>query len=171
MELSFDVGDKAYYPVHGVAEVVGVESRNIGGSNQSVYILKILESGLKIMVPTTNATTVGLRPILEGEEIQEVYSILRSNDAGSDNQTWNRRHREYMDKIKTGSAFEIAEVLRDLCVLRNKKDLSFGERRMLDTARNLLVREIAQAKCETEIDVRAEIEELFVPPKQAAAEA
>ena len=163
MELSFEVGDKAYYPVHGVAEVIGLEDRNIGGQVQSIFILKIIDSGLKIMVPTTNADNVGLRPIVEGEEISEIYNILQSGEVASDNQTWNRRHREYMDKIKTGSAFEIAEVLRDLCVLRNKKDLSFGERRMLDTARNLLVREIAQAKCETEVEVRSEIEDLFNP--------
>ncbi len=161
METSFAVGDKAYYPVHGVAEVVDVEKRDIGGTSMSVYVLKIVESGLKIMVPTTNADAVGLRFLMSSEEVEEVYSILRSKEVASDSQTWNRRYREYMEKIKTGSAFEIAEVLRDLCLLRNSKDLSFGERRMLETARGLLVKEIAQSQSQGETEVAEGIETIF----------
>ena len=98
---------------------------------------------------------------MSSAEVGEVYSILRSKEVASDTQTWNRRHREYMEKIKTGSAFEIAEVLRDLCLLRNSKDLSFGERRMLETARGLLVKEIALAKSTTEDAIQTEIDQIF----------
>lgn len=157
----FSVGDKAFYPVHGVAEVVALESREIGGKPSSVYVLQILESGLKIMIPTANAGTVGLRELLTRDEVQEIYNILRSKGMASDGQTWNRRHREYMDKIKTGSAFEIAEVLRDLSRLRSTKDLSFGEKRMLDTARSLLVKEIALADKASENDVESAIASIF----------
>jgi len=94
-------------------------------------------------------------------EISEVFSILRSEEPASDNQTWNRRHREYMVKIKTGSAFEIAEVLRDLCLLRKNKELSFGERKMLDTARGLLVKELALAQEASEQEVAEAIETIF----------
>jgi len=162
MELAFSVGDKAVYPVHGVAEVVEIEDRDIGGSPQSVYILKILETGLTIMVPCANATAVGLREVIDKNEVGEVYEILRQKEVASDNQTWNRRYREYMEKIKTGSCFEIAEVLRDLALLRNHKELSFGERRMLDTARTLLVRELALAKRLSEDKITEEIENIFV---------
>jgi CarD family transcriptional regulator len=162
----FQVGDKAVYPVHGVAEVVALEKRDIGGSDTYVYILKIIETGLKIMVPTTNAGAVGLRELIPSKQVKEVYAILKARDVPRDTQTWNRRYREYMEKIKTGSVFEIAEVLRDLCVLRVSKDLSFGERRMLDTARNLLVKEIALAKGVGEDKVAAEIDAIFA---QAAA--
>lgn len=157
----YDVGAKIYYPVHGVAELTALENRNIGGSDCSIYILKVVDSGLKIMVPTGNAAAVGMRELLSLEEIEEVFEILQSKEGGSDNQTWNRRHREYMDKIKTGSAFEIAEVLRDLCLLRDRKSLSFGERRMLETARSLLVKEIACAQQKTETDVVERIEGFF----------
>ena len=75
-----------------------------------------------------------------------MYSILRKRDVPVDNQTWNRRYREYMEKIKTGSVFEVAEVYRDLLMLKLEKELSFGERKMLDTARNLLVKEISLAQ-------------------------
>jgi CarD family transcriptional regulator len=161
MHDQFAVGDKAFYPVHGVAEVVALESRDIGGQPASVYVLQIVETGLKIMVPTGNAGTVGLRALLNADEVQEIYNILRSKGMSSDGQTWNRRHREYMDKIKTGSAFEIAEVLRDLSRLRSTKDLSFGEKRMLDTARALLVKEIAVADKSTEPNVEAAIASIF----------
>lgn len=161
MQPRFQVGDKAYYPVHGIAEVVGLEKRDIGAKATHVYILKIAESGLKIIIPTDNAEAVGLRAIMSVADVREVFSILRSTEVTTDHQTWNRRQREYMDKIKTGSAYEIAEVLRDLYLLRRHKDLSFGERRMLETARGLLVREIAIARKEAEGQVEAEIETIF----------
>jgi len=158
---TYTVGNKIYYPMHGVAELTSLENREIGGTDCSIYVLTVVESGLKIMVPTRNAGAVGIRELVSDEEIVDVYEILQCKEGGSDNQTWNRRQREYMDKIKTGSAFEIAEVIRDLCLLRDKKSLSFGEKRMLETARNLLVKEIACAQDKTETDVDEEIESFF----------
>jgi CarD family transcriptional regulator len=166
LKQAFSVGDKAVYPVHGVAEVMALENRDIGGSNTPVYILRIIDTGMKIMVPTTNAGTVGLRDLITAKQVKEVIEILKSRDIPRDTQTWNRRYREYMEKIKTGSVFEIAEVLRDLCVLRKTKELSFGERKMLDTARGLLTKELALAKGVGEDKISAEIEAIFA---QAAA--
>ncbi len=161
--MNFEVGDKAVYPVHGVAEVVGLEQRDVGGSKVPVYILKVIDTGMKIMVPTTNAGTVGLRDLITSKQVKEVYSILKSRDVPRDTQTWNRRYREYMEKIKTGSVFEIAEVLRDLCVLRKTKELSFGERKMLDTARGLIVKELALAKGVGDDKILGEIDAIFQP--------
>ena len=149
------------YPVHGVAEVVALELRDIGGNQTNVYILKIIDTGLKIMVPLTNAGSVGLRDLITAKQVKEVYSILKSRDIPRDTQTWNRRYREYMEKIKTGSVFEIAEVMRDLSVLRTTKDLSFGERKMLETARGLLVKELALAKGVSEDKILAEVDTIF----------
>jgi CarD family transcriptional regulator len=161
LKQAFTVGDKAVYPVHGVAEVVALEQRDIGGSTTAVYILKILDTGLKIMVPTVNAGSVGLRDLITSKQVKEVLSILKSRDIPRDTQTWNRRYREYMEKIKTGSVFEIAEVMRDLSVLRATKDLSFGERKMLETARGLLVKELALAKGVGEDKILAEVDAIF----------
>ena len=158
---SFRVGDKAVYPAHGVAEVTGIERRQISGSQQTFYILKILDTGMKIMIPMKNAGAVGLRAVVGKAEIKEVYDILRSREMSVEGQTWNRRYREYMEKIKTGSVFEIAEVLRDLSLLKFDKDLSFGERKMLDTARNLLVKELAVAKGAKEEKIARELDEIF----------
>lgn len=145
---------------------MAVEERAIGGMTTSVYILRMLDTGMKIMVPTTNADAVGLRDLITPKQIKEVMAILKSRDIPRDTQTWNRRHREYMEKIKTGSVYEIAEVLHDLWMLRTTKELSFGERKMLDTARGLLVKELAIAKGVTDAQVTAELESIFA---QAAA--
>ena len=161
MPTQFKPGDKAVYPAHGVGEVKSIETREISGNKQTFYILKILDNGMTIMVPTQNVKSVGLREIIDEDQVEEVYEILQERDISVDNQTWNRRYREYMDKIKTGSVYEIAEVLRDLSLLKFEKELSFGERKMLDTARNLLVKELAIAQGISEEDVMKEIQKTF----------
>src|SRR3954452_14799923 len=113
------------------------------------------------MIPTRNAGAVGLRELIRADEVDEVFAILKSREVAVEGQTWNRRYREYMEKIKTGSVFEIAEVLRDLSLLKFEKDLSFGERKMLDTARSLLIRELAVAKSAKEEKIEAELEKIF----------
>lgn len=157
----FKPGDKAVYPAHGVGEVKAIETREISGNKQKFYILKILENGMTIMVPTDNIKSVGLRNIINEDQVDEVYAILRERDISIDNQTWNRRYREYMDKIKSGSVYEIAEVLRDLSLLKFEKELSFGERKMLDTARSLLVKELAISQEVSEEEVVKEINKIF----------
>ncbi len=161
MPSQFKPGDKAVYPAHGVGEVKSIETREISGNRQTFYILKILENGMTIMVPTQNVKSVGLREIIGDEQVEEVYEILSERDITVDNQTWNRRYREYMDKIKSGSVYEIAEVLRDLSMLKFEKELSFGERKMLDTARSLLVKELAIAQEISEEEVLKEIQKIF----------
>ena len=157
----FAVGDKAVYPVHGVAEIVALEKRDIGGMATSVYILKILETGLTIMVPKNNADTVGLREVISTDDVTEIFGILRSKEVARDTQTWNRRYRGFMEKIKTGSLFEVAEVFRDLYRLKSTKTLSFGERRMLDTAKNLIVKELSVARNWSEDEVEEQLQKAF----------
>lgn len=142
----FKVGDIVVYPAHGVAEVESVEDRDISGHMISFFILKVLDTEMTVMVPVTNAENVGIRQLVDTEGIESVMDILKERSVRIDNQTWNRRYREYMEKIKSGSAFEIAQVLRDLNILKRGKELSFGERKMYDTAKNLLVNEISISK-------------------------
>lgn len=157
----FKVGDKAVYPAQGVAEVVSIEERDIAGARQRFYVLRILDTDRKIMVPVKNAQAVGLRQVISEEEIREIFEILRERTVAFDNQTWNRRYRGFMDKIKTGSIFDVAEVMRDLYRLKAEKSLSFGEKRMLDTARALIVKEIAIARGLSEEQILSEIEAIF----------
>src|SRR5262245_44926002 len=148
-EVEFKVGDKAVYPAQGVAEVISIEELDIAGARQRFYVLRILDTDRKIKVPVKNAHSVGLRQVISEEEIQENYEILRERTVAFDNKTWSRRYRGFMDKIKTGSIYDVTEVMRDLYRLKAEKSLSFGERRMLDTARTLIVKEIAVARRET----------------------
>ncbi len=158
---TFKVGDKAVYPAHGVAEVIGIEKKEISGHEMTFYVLEILDNGMKVMIPTSNVKAVGMREIISEDEADEVFKILRKKEKVVESTTWNRRYREYMEKIKTGSVFEVAKVLRDLYLLKGDKDLSFGERKMLDTARSLLVKEIAIAKGMTEDEVENEFRSIF----------
>lgn len=159
----FQVGDLAVYPAHGVGQIQAIESRVVNGEKQDFYIMKVLENGMVIMIPIGNVESVGLRDIIDKKEVPKVYDVMMSrNDSLPDNQTWNRRYREYMDKIKTGSLYDVAEVFRDLFLLKLTKDLSFGERKLYDTAQVLLVRELSTAKNTDEVTILSEIESLFV---------
>jgi CarD family transcriptional regulator len=159
----FQVGDLAVYPAHGVGEIQAIESRVVNGEKHDFYIMKVLENGMVIMIPIRNVESVGLRDIIDKKDIPRVYDVMKSRKDGlPDNQTWNRRYREYMDKIKTGSLYDVAEVFRDLFLLKLTKDLSFGERKLYDTAQVLLVRELSTAKNTDEDTIISEIESLFV---------
>ena len=159
---SFGVGDLAVYPAHGVGMIEAIESRVVNGEKHDFYIMKVLENNMLIMIPTSNVDSVGLRDIIDVEEIPKVYEVMKSKKASqADNQTWNRRYREYMDKIKTGSLYDVAEVFRDLSLLKLTKDLSFGERKLYDTAQVLLVKELSTAKKTSEESIISELESFF----------
>ena len=161
-QRQFEAGDLAVYPAHGVGRIEAIESKVINGERHDFYIMKVLESSMVIMIPTWNVDSVGLRDVIDEEEIPNVYAIMKQKqEAPNGNQTWNRRYREYMDKIKTGSLYDVAEVFRDLSLLKLNKDLSFGERKLYDTAQFLLVKELSTAKNTDEKTVLSEIESFF----------
>ena len=159
----FHVGDLAVYPAHGVGKIQAIESRVVNGEKHNFYIMKVIENGMVIMIPIANVESVGLRAVIDQKDVPKVYKVMTSRkESMPDNQTWNRRYREYMDKIKTGSLYDVAEVFRDLFLLKLNKDLSFGERKLYDTAQVLLVRELSTAKDSDEQTILSEIESLFV---------
>lgn len=157
----FSEGDMAVYPAHGVGVIKAVETKNVGGIDQSFYVLEILDNSMRIMIPTVSSTNVGLRAIVGEEEVGGILAILEDRTVELGTQTWNRRYRDYMEKIKTGSVHEVAVVLRDLFLLSVDKDLSYGERKMLDTAKNLLVKELSLAQNTGEDAVTKTIEAIF----------
>ncbi len=158
---TFVEGQKVVYPGHGVGQIQAIESKEISGVQISFYMIRVLENDITVMVPVNKVENVGVRAIIGEKEVKKVYGMLRDKKIVVEQTTWNRRYREYMEKIKTGSIFEITEVLRDLCVLRAEKVLSFGERKMLELAKGLLVKELAIAEETDEPTVEAQIEELF----------
>ncbi len=157
----FKIGEKVVYPAHGVGVIEDVMSRKMSGEDMKFYTLRILDSDMKIMIPTGKAESVGLRRVIGKDMVTKVYKVLREKRVRVDQATWNRRYREYTEKIKTGSVLEIAAVLRDLFMLKGDKELSFGERKMLDTARNLLVKELAIAKAHSEEKIMDELKTIF----------
>jgi CarD family transcriptional regulator len=157
----FSVGDKAVHPAHGVGEVTAIEQREIGGTRTVFYILRILDNSMKVMVPRSAATQVGLRAIMSDLEASDILATMRAREVAVDVQPWSRRFRVYTEMIKSGSATEIAKVLRDMNRLKFDKELSFGERRLLDQARSLLLKELALAKKKTEAEMAEEIRQIF----------
>ena len=162
----FHVGDLAVYPAHGVGRIEAIESRDVNGEKHDFYIMKVLENSMVIMIPTWNVESVGLRDVISEKEIHKIYAVMQKEREDSvDSQTWNRRYREYMEKIKTGSLYDVAEVFRDLYLLRLTKDLSFGERKLFDTATTLLLKELSTARDTDEQTIMSEIESLFDAPQ------
>lgn len=157
----FQIGDKAVYPGHGVGVIEAIETKQISGKEQKFYILRIMDNGMTIMIPKDSVNTVRLRGVIKKVDVAKVIQILKERDVTIDTQTWNRRYREYMEKINTGSIYEIAEVLRDLHLLKAEKELSFGERKILDLAKNLLVKELAIAREVKETEILREIKTIF----------
>mgnify|MGYP006266419747 CR=1 FL=1 len=157
----FQIGDKAVYPGHGVGVIEAIETKQISGREQSFFILRILDNEMTIMIPRDHVGAVKLREVIRKIDVSKVMLILKDRDVTIDNQTWNRRYREYMEKIKSGSVYEVAEVLRDLVHLKGDKDLSFGERQMLDLAQNLLVKELSIAKNMAEEKMRLRLQSIF----------
>jgi CarD family transcriptional regulator len=150
------------YPAHGVGVIESVEEKEISGKDQKFYIMRVMGNGMTIMIPTDNVDQVGLRKVISCKEVSKVYKILKDKKSERpDTQTWNRRYRDYMERIKTGSVFEVATVLRDLFLLRVGKALSFGERRMMDIAKSLLVKELSIAEAKSEDNVEKKINSIF----------
>jgi CarD family transcriptional regulator len=137
----FSIGEYAVCPGHGVGQILDIEERELGAEKKKFYIIKIHANGMTVMVPVDSET--GIRALVTDSEVQQVFTILNDHDVKVDSSTWNRRYREFSNKIKTGSVVEIAEVLRQLFLLKNKKALSFGEKKMLDQCRELLAQEFS----------------------------
>ncbi len=159
--MNFKVGDKAVVPGHGVGVIKEVENITMDGETLDFYVIKILDNGLTWKCPTDRTEENGLREVISISSIADVYEVLSEREKPPDKQTWNRRYREYMNRIKTGEPLEVAHVLRDLAILRSEKTLSFGERKMYDQAHGLIVQEIAVARDIDEDEVKKELTDLF----------
>jgi len=165
--MAFAVGDKCVVPALGVGVVREIKDLTLEDTTYQVYEIKILDNGATYTTPVDQADANGIRDVIPHDAVVRVYEILRDRDTPTDKQTWNRRYREYMSKIKTGDPLEVAAVLRDLALLRQGKTLSFGERKMYDQAHGLIVQELSVAKDMDEEKIKAEIEEIFADQKGA----
>ncbi|MBW1974580.1 MAG: CarD family transcriptional regulator [Deltaproteobacteria bacterium] len=157
----FKEGDLVVYPAQGIGKIEGIQSTSVDGQKKDFYIMRILDNDMRIMVPVQNANHVGVRQLIEKKDVPKVFEILKRKEISVSASTWNKRYREYMEKVKSGSIFELAEVFRDLNLLKEDKNLSFGERKMLDTTKSLIVKEIALVENEKEEVIERRINECF----------
>lgn len=151
IQARFKIGDKAVYPGHGVAQITGLENREIAGIKKEFYVLKTIDSDIKLLIPVEAVSRTGLRGIIGKKEVESVLRILKTPFKQLATQSWNRRQREYSEMLNSGSVIEIAKVLRELHRPESEKELSYSERRVRDQAKGLLVDEIALAcKCNSD---------------------
>ncbi len=137
----FNVGDRVVYPMHGAGVIEAIEEKEILGARKKYYVMKLPLGEMKVLVPTDSILQVGLRGVIEENEVPEVFVVLKG-DQPQLSTNWNRRYRTHLEKIKSGNIYEVAEVVRNLMLRDREKGLSTGESKMLDLARQILVSEL-----------------------------
>lgn len=152
----FSIGEKISYPMHGAGVIEGIEEQMVLEQKRSYYILRMSYGDMKVMVPVENSAEIGVRPIIDEEQLQEVLRVLESEPTPMQG-NWNKRSRENMDKLKTGRLTVVADVVRNLICADRRKKLSTGEKKMLNSARHLLVSEFVLVR-----NISAEEAELLI---------
>jgi CarD family transcriptional regulator len=143
--MMFNIGDKVVYPMHGAGIIENIEEREISGAKLRYYIIKLPMGDMKAMVPLDKVAEIGLRQVVAEAEVGKVFEVLKA-DTTKMPSNWNHRYRENMEKIKSGSIYQIAEVVRNLAVRDRQKGLSTGEKKMYENARRILLSELVLAK-------------------------
>ena len=158
--MPFDVGDKVVYPHHGAAVIERREERDVFGSNREYLVLRLAYGDLTLMVPADNTEEVGLREVINDEEVEEVFAVLRKKEARMPT-NWSRRFKNHVEKLKSGDIYQVAEVVRNLSIRDKDKGLSAGEKRMLAKARQILVSELVFAMDSSEEEAEAQIDKVL----------
>jgi len=156
----FSVGDKIVYPMHGAGVIESIEEREILGRKQDYYVVRMPVGDMKVMIPTHNVEGIGIREVIESCDVDKVYEILQDHSVNVTN-NWNKRYRENMTKIKSGNIYEVADVVRILMKRDREKGLSTGERKMLNSARQILISELVLAENTNQIEVEAVINDFL----------
>lgn len=139
----FSIGDKVVYPMHGAGTIEAIESKELLGQTEDYYVIKMPVDGVKVMVPTKKAQNIGVREIVARDEAEKVYSLLeKPMEELSCDSNWNKRYSSNIDKIKSGSLKEVTEVFKELSHRHMEKGLSLGEKKMLNTSKNILLSEL-----------------------------
>ncbi|RQD58466.1 MAG: CarD family transcriptional regulator [Desulfonatronovibrio sp. MSAO_Bac4] len=159
----FSVGELVVYPAQGVGKVEKIEEQVVGGLTTRLYIVRILSNNVTLMVPVSNAENVGLRSVSDEKNGTRILDYLkdRSDFTGYSGQNWNRRYREYSDKLKSKDLKDVAYVLKELFLISKDKELSFGERRLLEQAMGLISMELSYALSVDQSQAKSKVEELF----------
>jgi CarD family transcriptional regulator len=146
--------------MHGAGVIEAIEEKEILGERQQYYVLRLPIGNMKVMVPTASGENIGLRQVISHDEVQKVIRILKGVSTQMPG-NWNRRYRANLEKIKSGNIYEVAEVVRNLARREREKGLSSGEKRMLESARQILISELVLATEVEEDETRSMLEEMF----------
>ena len=152
----FNVGDKIVYPMHGAGTIDAIEEKDILGEKQNYYIIK-MPGEVKVMVPISKASDIGVRSVIDKAEAGKGLEVLEANETEMSN-NWNKRYKENMEKMKSGSIYEVADVVRNLSYKQKEKGLSTGEKKMLNNAKQILVSELVLAEHASENEVENLVE-------------
>lgn len=152
----FNVGDKIVYPMHGAGTIDAIEEKDILGEKQNYYIIK-MPGEVKVKVPISKASDIGVRSVIDKAEAGKVLEVLEANETEMSN-NWNKRYKENMEKMKSGSIYEVADVVRNLSYKQKEKGLSTGEKKMLNNAKQILVSELVLAEHASENEVENLVE-------------
>ncbi|HLV10636.1 MAG TPA: CarD family transcriptional regulator [Halanaerobiales bacterium] len=156
----FKIGDKVVYPNHGAGTIVAIEQKVILGEKKEYYIMKLPIGEMKVMIPVKKVEEIGIRPVIDENEANEVLCLLRGEKSKM-SKNWNRRYRANMEKLKTGDIYEVAEVVRNLTIRDQEKGLSTGEKKMLNNSRQILISELVLSKDMREEEIESLINNVF----------
>ena len=156
----FNVGDRVVYPMHGAGVIEAIEEKEILGAWKKYYVMKLPLGEMKVLIPTDNILQVGLRGVIEENEVHDVFVVLKGDQAQLST-NWNRRYRTHLEKIKSGNIYEVAEVVRNLMLRDREKGLSTGESKMLDTARQILVSELILVQNQDQSEIMNSLNNIF----------
>ncbi len=155
--MTFEVGDKVIYPNHGLGIVERIEEKTILGTTCGFYHLRIVANETIVLVPVSNVDGVGLRRAITDEEVERLFMLL--GDGKIDNhQNWKGRFKDNSDKMRSGSIYDVADVLKNLTFLAKSKSLSFREKRMLDRAKFLIISEVSEVMRLTALDIESRVD-------------
>ena len=155
--MTFKVGQKVVYPNHGVSLVEKIEPGHMDVIEQVYFHLKLLGNNSRVMVPKTNLELVGLRPLCQQREVRALFDILEDGNIDT-YKDWKGRYKQNLDKMKTGQLVEVAEVLKNLRLVSQRKSLSFREKKMYERAKYFIVSEVAHVKNIAERDAEDLVE-------------
>ena len=156
----FSVGDRVVYPMHGAGVIESIEEKEILGALKKYYVMKLPLGEMKVLIPTDNITQVGLRGVIEKDDVPQVFVVLKGEQPEMST-NWNRRYRNHLEKIKSGDIYEVAEVVRNLMLRDREKGLSTGESKMLDTARQILISELILVQEAESTEITSVLDDLF----------
>lgn len=155
--MTFRVGDRIAHPMHGAGVIDSIVTKKINGKNRDYYVLKLPAGDMLVMVPVESCEEIGVRPIVQPDEAEKILGAIQGIEVEMTS-NWNKRYRENMLRIKSGDLMEVALVIKGLMQRDRERGLSTGERKMLHSAKQILISEIVLSESASYEEVEARLD-------------